>query len=310
MAAYSAFSCTHISVWIKATANARATSCAHAQKFTSSSHSSHRHVSHWLGQIPDANFNSEGPWKTVVLRTGALPTLRMKQVEQDSLGTRPQGIIIADCKIQLERDVCLIHNLECLSLPMQLEVNCSDRMGPTFWAHEPWAPQRTCCHGYEIPKAAPHRAVSGTAFRKAMQAASGKGSWSSLMIYCLRPLCRGRSRPREKSCQVALAQGASSLNCSGGCICVAWGKSSAPGNYSSASKPKATHLDNTPLCNLGDREAVPVASQAGWHSRGRISSSSQGKSMMVPTLCLMCFGLLYVQREALKSAGNQCLAFF
>lgn len=40
MAAYSKFSNSHTSVWIKATATARATSCTHAQKFTSSSHSS------------------------------------------------------------------------------------------------------------------------------------------------------------------------------------------------------------------------------------------------------------------------------
>lgn len=63
---------------------------------------------------------------------GALPTLWMKQVEQDNLGTRPQGITIADCEIQLERDVCLIHKLEYLSPLMQLEGNRSDHMGATF----------------------------------------------------------------------------------------------------------------------------------------------------------------------------------
>jgi len=61
----------------------------------------------------------------------------MQQVEQDSLGTRPPGVSIADCKIQLERDVCLIHNLKRLSLLTQLEGNRSDSMGATFWAHEP-----------------------------------------------------------------------------------------------------------------------------------------------------------------------------
>lgn len=35
-----------------------------------------------------------------------------------------------------------------------------------------------------------------------------------------------------------------------------WGKSTALGSYSSVSKPKAIHLDITPLRNLCDREAV------------------------------------------------------
>lgn len=62
----------------------------------------------------------------------------MKLVEQKSLGTRLQGvIIIADHEIQLEKDVYLIHDLERSSLFVQLEENCSDCMGATFWAHDP-----------------------------------------------------------------------------------------------------------------------------------------------------------------------------
>jgi len=62
---------------------------------------------------------------------------------------------------------------------------------------------------------------------------------------------------------VALAQEDSSPHRSGGCIRVAWGESSAPGSYSSASKPQATHLDTTPLCNLGGKGGRPCC-LAGW----------------------------------------------
>lgn len=141
---------------------------------------------------------------------------------------------MADYEIQPERDVCLIHNLEYSSPLMLLEGNRSDCMGATFWAQEPRTPQRTRCHGLKISKDTPSpcHAVSGTTFRKAMQVASRQGSWSSLMIYCLCQSlllrCR-RSQPWEKSlqaapAQAALAQAASSPNCSTGCIWMAWGK--------------------------------------------------------------------------------------
>lgn len=56
-------------------------------------------------QTPIVTVKAASPWKPVVLWMGALPTLRMKQVEQASLGTRPQGVIMADYEIQPERDV-------------------------------------------------------------------------------------------------------------------------------------------------------------------------------------------------------------
>lgn len=148
---------------------------------------------------------------------------------------------------------------------------------------------------------------SGWPRRQPPRKAAGAVWWFTASVGPLRYAAGGHSPRRSHE---RLEQMAGSPNCSSGWICVAWGKSSALRSYSSASKPKATHLDTTPLCNPGDREAVPVASQAGWCSRGRISSGSQAKHMMVPSVCLMCFGLLYVQWEALTSAGNQSLAVF
>lgn len=203
-------------------ANSRATSCTDAEKFISSSHSSHRHVSHRLGWIPDPNFSSEGPWNSVVLQTGALPTLWTKQVEKDSLGTRPPGVIIADCEIQLERGVCLIHNFRVF-VPTHAARRKPLRLhGCNILGTSHLASQHACSYGYHIAKDAssPHRAVSRTAFRRATQAASEQGSWSSLTIYCLRQsllLHHRRSRP-QKSRQAALAQAASWRNSSSGCI--------------------------------------------------------------------------------------------
>lgn len=152
----------------------------------------------------------------------------------------------------------------------------------------------------------PHHVLSGTAFRKAKQAASRQGSWSSLTIYCLHeslPLHRGRARPGAKSCQ---AQAASSCNCSSGCICVVWDKSSAlvktlqcqqtQGNLPWHHPPPGVtwvtgRLSLLPhrLVDIQGTELHPAARENTWWYQVYV---------------LMCSGLLYTQWETLKSAGN------
>lgn len=67
---------------------------------------------------------------------GALPTLWMKQVEQDSLWTTPQGIITADSGIQSERDVCWVHNLRVF-IPPHAAITKQLRLHEcNVWAHK------------------------------------------------------------------------------------------------------------------------------------------------------------------------------
>lgn len=58
----------------------------------------------------------------------------MKQVEQDSLGTTPHDITTADRGIQLEREVCPIHNLKSV-YPHSCSHNKTAQTA-TFWAYE------------------------------------------------------------------------------------------------------------------------------------------------------------------------------
>lgn len=144
---------------------------------------------------------------------------------------------------------------------------------------------------------------------------SRQGSWSSLMIYCLCQsllLCCRRSQPWEKSLQAALAQAASSPNCSAGCICMAWGRVQPCEATSAPANPRQPTLTSPPcaiwvtgrlsllshrLADIQGAEFHPAAREnTWWHHH-------------VPP-CLICFGLLYMQWDSLKSAGNQSLAFF
>lgn len=237
-----------------------------------------------------APVNKEGPWQSLVLQTGALPTLWMKQVEQDSLGTTPRSIITAVRGIQLERDVCPIHSLKSVC-----PHSCSqNETAQTSWVQcfghtSTWLEMLSwvLCRTHHLHAVLSPFLLSGKLHRQPPGKAAG-AVWQCGPFHS----ATGDHSPRRShERQLSLP------SCGSASMCVAWGQSSVLGSSPSASKLKATHPDAIPLCNLADREAVSVASQTGWHLIQRPGKIHDG-------LCL------YMQWKTLKVVGNKVLLSF